>query len=276
MNARGSTERAGAKLKQLREQLGLTLRAVEALSRQLAEKKQNYDFFISRGWLNNVENGTYIPDRANCTRSVPSTVHTGPTCSLSMACIERLRTGPGDVRASEDTACACLAGGEDKMVVPLQSREALHPDQTSLLSKLVDIWGEVPIRLIQHLDLRNGTYGFVGMDDNACIRSFAPVPSCRSTRISEDRRDKWESEHERPIYFLELRGAYLCSWCEMSGGYLSAVPHPHSKCEVAGRISARSGHRRPRRRRHDATRGDGIDGPSSKKDVSSIPLSVSS
>jgi len=43
---------------------------------------------------------------------------------------------------------------------------------------------------------------------------------------------KWESEHERPIYFLELRGAYLCSWCELSGGYLSAVPHPNSKCEV--------------------------------------------
>ena len=32
--------------------------------------------------------------------------------------------------------------------------------------------------------------------------------------------------------FPELRGAFLCSWCEMSGGYLSAVPHPNSKCEV--------------------------------------------
>ena len=33
------------------------------------------------------------------------------------------------------------------------------------LAWIVDIWGEVPIRLIQHLDLRNGTYGFVGMGD---------------------------------------------------------------------------------------------------------------
>jgi hypothetical protein len=32
--------------------------------------------------------------------------------------------------------------------------------------------------------------------------------------------------------FPELRGAYICSWCEMSGGYLSAVPHPNSRCEV--------------------------------------------
>ena len=32
--------------------------------------------------------------------------------------------------------------------------------------------------------------------------------------------------------FTELRGEYVCSWCEMNGGYLSAVPHPTSKCEV--------------------------------------------
>ncbi len=43
---------------------------------------------------------------------------------------------------------------------------------------------------------------------------------------------KRENEHERPIYFIELRGEYICSWCEMRGGYLSAIPHPTSKCEV--------------------------------------------
>jgi hypothetical protein len=32
--------------------------------------------------------------------------------------------------------------------------------------------------------------------------------------------------------FSELRGEYICSWCEMHEGYLSAVPHPNSKCEV--------------------------------------------
>jgi hypothetical protein len=42
----------------------------------------------------------------------------------------------------------------------------------------------------------------------------------------------WQNEHERPIYFIELRGEYICSWCEMKDGYLSAIPHPNSKCEV--------------------------------------------
>jgi hypothetical protein len=31
---------------------------------------------------------------------------------------------------------------------------------------------------------------------------------------------------------VELRGEFMCSWCEMRDGYLSAVPHPKSKCQV--------------------------------------------
>src|ERR1700693_1143592 len=53
------TAQAGMKLKQLREQCGLTLREVEARSRRLAKRKLNQDFFISRGWLNNIENGSH-------------------------------------------------------------------------------------------------------------------------------------------------------------------------------------------------------------------------
>jgi hypothetical protein len=32
--------------------------------------------------------------------------------------------------------------------------------------------------------------------------------------------------------FPELRGEFLCSWCQMENGFLSAVPHPKSKCQV--------------------------------------------
>ena len=32
--------------------------------------------------------------------------------------------------------------------------------------------------------------------------------------------------------FAELRGAYLCSWCEIREGHLLAVPYPTSRCEI--------------------------------------------
>jgi len=43
---------------------------------------------------------------------------------------------------------------------------------------------------------------------------------------------KWEDEDDRPIYFVELRRGFICSWCEMRDGFLSAVPHPKSKRQV--------------------------------------------
>src|SRR5947208_529489 len=61
MEPSGQFERAGIRLKRIREGLGLTLREVEARSRRLAKRKQNPDYIISRGWLNNIENGTYKP-----------------------------------------------------------------------------------------------------------------------------------------------------------------------------------------------------------------------
>jgi hypothetical protein len=122
---------------------------------------------------------------------------------------------------------------EETIIVPVQSHEAWRLDQTNLFSKLVDIWGEVPVRLLQQMDLRNGTYGFVGMSDNRMSPLIRPGSI---VQIDQNQRKilnvKWENEYDRPIYFLELRGAYLCSWCEIGGGYLSAIPHPNSKCEV--------------------------------------------
>jgi hypothetical protein len=124
-------------------------------------------------------------------------------------------------------------GADETIVMPLHSKESIGLDRTNLFSKLVEIWGEVPVRLIQHLDLRNGTYGFVGMTDD---RMYPIIRPGSIVQIDQNQRKivpgKYDNEYERPIYFLELRGEFLCSWCEMSGGYLSAVPHPNSKCAV--------------------------------------------
>ncbi|HZU45116.1 MAG TPA: hypothetical protein VE994_20730 [Terriglobales bacterium] len=46
----------------------------------------------------------------------------------------------------------------------------------NLLSGLVEIWGDVPNRLIQHLDLRNGVYGFVGMGDRTMTSVAMTIP----------------------------------------------------------------------------------------------------
>ena len=234
MDSGTPTEQAGLKLKQLREQCGLTLREVEARSRRLAKRKQNQDFFISRGWLNNIENGSHklsffkLYALGAIYRVHWSNIFTLFGCNLSDFDKDQAMFAP------PKTQLACGSGQpEETVMLPLQSRPEFRLDRTNLLSRLFEIWGEVPVRFIQHLDLKNGVYGFVGIFD----RTLFPVIRPGSiVQIDQDHRrivpSHWQNEHDRPIYFVELRGEYLCSWCEMHDGYLSAVPHPLSKCQV--------------------------------------------
>jgi transcriptional regulator with XRE-family HTH domain len=234
MDSGAPSLRAGIQLKKMREQCGLTLREVESRSKQLAAKYENAEFVVSRGWLNNVENGTYTPSFFKLyALAVIYDVHPSSLLRLfgcnwsdfgrdrSMFSSPKTRLAP----EPEDM--------EETLAVPLQSHGNVPLDKTNLLSRLAEIWGELPIRMIQHLDLKNSVYGFVGMSDN---RMFPLIRPGSIVQIDQNQKRVlargWKDEDDRPIYFVEIRGGFLCSWCELSGGYLSAVPHPKSKCEV--------------------------------------------
>ena len=62
-------------------------------------------------------------------------------------------------------------------------------------------------------------------------------------------KNPWRSEFDRPMYFVELRDGYVCSWCELQGKTLTIIPHPLSpsqtrqfrypdEAEIVGRVTA--------------------------------------
>src|SRR5271155_2870953 len=53
--------RPGARLKEIRNRLGVTTREVEVLSRRIADECANAEFNISNAWLTQVENGDSVP-----------------------------------------------------------------------------------------------------------------------------------------------------------------------------------------------------------------------
>jgi transcriptional regulator with XRE-family HTH domain len=235
MDESKSTEQAGLRLKQIRERLGLTLREVQARSRRLAQEKQNPDFFISRGWLNNVENGYYFPSffKLYTLGAIYRTHWSSIFSFFGLRVSDFGRDQAMFAPPKTDLVPPPEEADGETIVVPLRAQADLKLDKTNLLSRLVEIWGEVPIRLIQHLDLRKSVYGLIGMSD------FTMYPILRPGSIvqidaSQQKISpvKWQNEHERPIYFIELRGEYICSWCEIREGHLLAVPYPNSKCEI--------------------------------------------
>ena len=87
--------------------------------------------------------------------------------------------------------------------------------------------------LIRHLDIRHSQYGYIGLKDYTLyplIRPGSFVQVDQNVRKIQPR--KWRTEYDRPIYFVELRDGYACSWCELQEGRLFLIPHPLSPCSV--------------------------------------------
>src|SRR5260370_12740854 len=48
---------------------------------------------------------------------------------------------------------------------PVRFDRGFNIGKPNLISRMVEIWGEVPIALIPHLDLKHGLYGHIGLAD---------------------------------------------------------------------------------------------------------------
>jgi len=134
-----------------------------------------------------------------------------------------------------ETHLTQLAVYDDERPVsfPVRFDPGFSVERTNLLSRMVEIWGEVPIALIQHLDLRKSLYGYIGTEDYTLYPILRPGSFVQiDDRRTQVHKPPWRTEFDQPIYFVELRGGYACSWCELQGKNLLLVPHPLSGCEV--------------------------------------------
>jgi hypothetical protein len=94
--------------------------------------------------------------------------------------------------------------------------------------------------LLPPLDIRHSLYGYIGTEDFTLfplIRpgSFVQIDGSQN-RIGHA---GWSNEHDRPIYFVELRDGYACSWCELKDRQLLQVPCPQSRTQ-SGRYGSRT------------------------------------
>jgi len=227
---------AGTKLRELRLRLGLTIREVADRSRKLVEDKGIDDYNISRSWLIDIENGCYRPASAFKLYALSVIYDYSWTDILTFfgLRISDLRRDQA-MFGTRSTHLIGRSGETDtqSLILPLRFREDLRLDKTNLLSRLVEVWGEIPIPLIQSLDLRKSMYGFIGLQD----RTMFPLLRPGSFVQIDGNQQKvatgtWPSEYDRPIFFIELRDEYICSWCEIKEGQLLSIPHPISRCQV--------------------------------------------
>ena len=235
MDARKPSPSAGERLKALRESLGLTTRDVEAKSQQIADERHSREYYVSHAWVTDIENGKFTPSiykfhtfGAIYNRRITELLS---YFGLPLGDLSRYRTTIGVPKTH------LLDSGSDldieKVSLPVQFKPEFRLERTNLLARVVEKWDEVPVGFLQHLDLRKSVYGYIGLEDYTLFPLIRPGSlvqiDASQRKISAER---WKTEFDRPIYFVELRNGYVCSWCQVDRGQLIVIPHPHSHQDV--------------------------------------------
>jgi transcriptional regulator with XRE-family HTH domain len=226
---------AGAKLRLLRTRLGMTTRDVSLQSHLFADARGNTEFYISNPWLTQVETTNSIPSLHKLV-SLSSIYRITFASIASLFGVDLECIGKHQIEtASEETHLVGLdvADPAKAIVFPDRLEEGYNLDGTNLFSRIVQHWGEIPIAALQHLDLRTGHYGFIGLRDLTLYPLLRPGSFVQiNPQERKIQTSRGHTEFDRPIYFLELRDSYACGWCELQGNQLTLIPHPLSPCSV--------------------------------------------
>ena len=220
---------SGPSLRTLRVKLGLTMGDVEIASERLARKHNNEEYLITTARLSEFETKGTIPS-----------IHR----LYSLAIIYRrefgemlsrygvhLNQAASDLEtfAPPRTHLSYALPSTAEVEKPVQIDPAFDPRTTSNFSFMVRQWGAVPVAYLQQLSKKDYSYGYVGSED---LTMHPLLPPGSFIQVDESRNKVleggWRSEYERPIYFIESRDGYACSWCTQSGEELILLPHPLS------------------------------------------------
>ncbi len=217
---------AGQKLKTLRNERNITVREVEQASRRIAEAKGNKRFCISNGWLAQLENGLSEPSIYKLSSlSVIYQTHLFDLLRLYNVDVDdkenyRSVAGPHLTQLLSEKS-------EENGRFQLEAGNGPKPLYTSLLSelKLIGPGGsEAHIR-----------YGYLGLTDFTMYPMIRPGALVKiDTSQNKLTTPAWRNEFDRPIFFIELRDAYACGWCELQGNQLLIIPCHSYTASVRG------------------------------------------
>ena len=235
MLASKSSPESGKLLKAERLIHRLSTRDVERLSRKIADEKKNKDYYLSHAWLTDAENGIFAPSIFKL-YSLSIIYKRGYDEILAFFGINL-----SDIAREQmwlTLPHTHLIGSRpdnpaNAIQIPADMREKIALEKTNLVSRMFNQWGGMPVSVFAGMDDDQSVYGYVGTEDLTLFPLIRPGSfvqiDANQTKIE---RGGWHNEYDRPIYFVELRDSYACSWCELGEGRLLLIPNPQSRKQV--------------------------------------------
>lgn len=226
----------GEKLKALRNVREITVRQVERASRRIADVKGDKRFCISNGWLAQLENGASEPSICKLF-SLSAIYH--------VKYLELLRLYGVDL--SEIHKYERVANPELTQLISADALDSWLPKTHAAVSQAN--FSGAATALVPASEPSSVIYGYIGLQDLTMFPLIRPGAFVRiDTNQNKPEAGPWPNEYERPIYFVELRDAYVCGWCELLGNQLLIIPHHSSpstirrfiyrkEAEIVGRVT---------------------------------------
>ena len=207
---------AGQKLKNLRNRRNITVREVEQASRRIADFKGDKRFCISNGWLAQLENG--ISEPSICKLFSLSVVYR--TNFLDLVSLYNV-----DVDDKEKY---------EPVADPYVTQVISYSGDGYALAEVPTAQAQVATSLAATSSADpNIIYAHLGLADFTMYPMIRPNALLQiDTSQNKLQTNGWHNEYERPIYFIELRQAYACGWCELQGNQLIIIPHHSSPASV--------------------------------------------
>lgn len=227
---------SGKWIRSLREERLIKPSDVERISKNIAEKKRNSDFYVPHSTLADIEAG-----------SIPS-IHKLFSLSVCLrVSLDNLLLPFGidceDVRPSQEELNTFSAPSPHFLQPAATTAPAFRfqlnfdansgPRETDLLRLTTQELQGLPSIFRARLDPTRYRYAVIGIDDDA-MTDLLPPKSLVEIDTSQNvvQVFGWQSLRDRPIYLVWHTDGHTCCWCQVEGRDLTTLPHPLSRQPV--------------------------------------------
>lgn len=242
---------AGQRLKTLRNNRNITVRDVEQASRRIADVKGDKRFCISNGWLAQLENGVSEP--SICKLFSLSVIYRANFLDLIRLYIVDVDDKEKYEPVADPSLTQLISNSNNGNGHSAAGVSYLHDQlSTGLMSELKAT--NATQLAVCEARAPGIVYAHLGSAEFTMYPLIRPNALLKiDTTQNKPAPVGWRNEYERPIYFIELREAYTCGWCELQGNQLLIIPHHSSpasvrrftyprEAEIVGRVIGYSTH----------------------------------
>jgi transcriptional regulator with XRE-family HTH domain len=224
----------GHKLRALRAALGCTMRDVESASLQIARRLGSEEFAIPPSRLSDIETKGVVPSIFRL-YSFAAIYRRNYRELLSWYGVD-LNDIHLDVGVAHPPNSHFSDASENiaQVSVPVRMDPGFSLQKTTNFGRMIERWGVVPLSYLSVFAADDRySYGYIGSED---FTMYPILPPSSFVQVDETKNraaeGAWRSEFERPIYFIETREGFVCSWCHVQRDTIVLQPHPLSPVPV--------------------------------------------